>query len=302
MFLAKEQIQSASLATRQTDMLRQEYLTTKHHQRGFTLIELIIVIVIGGIVASMTSSILTLPVKAYVDSARRATLTDVAESSLRRMQRDIRRALPNSIRITNAGKTLELLHLVDGGRYRARQDSSTLTPSNILDFTAVDSSAEIIGKLHNLANITADSDRLVVYPIDTSSTYAGINSTVVTASTSASLLDFNSKQFPFSSPEQRFFIIDTPITYHCALTATAAKDKKLMRYESYSIQSLQVIPPASPLDVNGAVQANYLNSCHFSYHSGSSSRAGLVSLELSFTDDAGESVHLVHQVHVDNQP
>lgn len=277
-------------------------LTPQYPQHGFTLIELIIVIIIGGIVASMTTSILTLPVKAYVDSSRRATLTDVAESSLKRMQRDIRRALPNSIRITNGGKTLELLHLVDGGRYRARQDASSALASNILDFSTADTSAEIIGQLHNFTQISLGKDQLVVYPINTSSIYEGFNRTTLTASTTARLLDFDSQQFPFSSPEQRFFIIDTPITYHCDLTASQAKDKKLMRYQSYSIQSLQATPPASPLDVNGAVQANYVDSCHFSYDSGSNSRAGLVSLELSFTDEAGESVRLVHQVHVDNQP
>ncbi|MDQ7073061.1 MAG: hypothetical protein Q9N32_05720 [Gammaproteobacteria bacterium] len=36
------------------------------------------------------------------------------------MQRDIRSALPNSIRISADGKTLELLHTINGGRYRAR--------------------------------------------------------------------------------------------------------------------------------------------------------------------------------------
>lgn len=312
MFHVKERIQLVFLDTRQTKMFRlmtkskrntiPTHLTLKPKQGGFTLIEMIIVIVIGGIVASMTSSILTLPVKAYVDSARRATLTDVAESALRRMQRDIRRALPNSIRITNNGKTLELLHLVDGGRYRARQDASTALPSNILDFTVSDDSAEIIGSLHNFANITTGKDRLVIYPIDASNTYAGENSSLLTGSTTANVLNFNSKQFPFSSPQQRFFIIDSPITYHCDLTATETKDKKLMRYDAYTIQTNQVIPPSSPLDVNGAIQANFVDSCKFTYSSGSSSRAGLVTLEMSFTDDAGESVRLLHQVHVDNQP
>ena len=54
--------------------------------------------------------------------------------------------------------------------------------------------------------------------------------------------------------------------------------------------------------MNGAIQANYVDTCNFTYNSGSSSRAGLVNLEITFTDDAGESVRLVHQVHVDNQP
>jgi len=121
-------------------------------QRGFTLIEMVMVIVVGGIVAAMTVSILTLPINAYVDSSRRATLTDVAESALRRMQRDIRAALPNSIRVSSDGQSLELLHLVDGGRYRAElavDASGALIGNggNILDFTINDTSFAVLGTL-----------------------------------------------------------------------------------------------------------------------------------------------------------
>jgi hypothetical protein len=31
-------------------------------------------------------------------------------------------------------------------------------------------------------------------------------------------------------------------------------------------------------------------------------RSGLVTLELRLTDEVGESVHLIHQVHMSNQP
>ena len=80
-------------------------MSNRRKQQGFTLIELIITIVLGGIVAAITSSILTQPINAYMDSSRRATLTAAADSALQRMQRDIRRALPNSIRISADGKT-----------------------------------------------------------------------------------------------------------------------------------------------------------------------------------------------------
>jgi len=271
-------------------------------QSGFTLIELIITIVLGGIVAGMTTSVLTLPINAYIDVSRRATLTDVAESSLRRMQRDIRRALPNSIRITNGGKTLELLHLVDGGRYRAKQDGSTSTPSNLLDFSQADTSSEILGSLQNISNITLDSginnDRLFIYPVNTDEIYTGNNSAVLSSSSTSTLLDFASTQFPLSSPNQRFFIVDMPITYHCDTLSHL-----LIRYEDYAIQASQVTPPNTPLDTGGALQANYLSACDFNYDdTGSSTRSGLVSLSLTFTDDVGESVRLIHQVHVDNQP
>jgi MSHA biogenesis protein MshO len=275
-------------------------------QRGFTLIEMVLVIVVGGIVAAMTVSILTLPINAYVDSARRATLTDVAESALRRMQRDIRRALPNSIRITSDGQSLELLHIVDGGRYRSKLavDASGALISgggNILDFTFNDTSFAVLGTLQNFDNISLGSDRIVIYPLDAPSAsyaYTVANSTITDVASTADNLEFAALQFPLASPQQRFFVIDTPVTYRCDTSAGIPENRVLIRYQDYNIQEVQPEPPSS----GEAIQANYISNCQFSYSSGSSSRAGLVTVELTLTDDAGESVRLIHQVHVDNQP
>lgn len=267
-------------------------------QQGFTLIELIITIVLGGIVAAITSSVLTQPINAYMDSSRRATLTATADSALQRMQRDIRRALPNSIRISADGKTLELLHLVDGGRYRAQLASDT--SGDILDFTIADTRFDSLGPLQNFSNISLGSDRVVVYPLNTvgANPYAGDNTSIISNSSNANSIVFSAFQFPYSSPQQRFFIVDTPVTYSCDTSASATKDKVLIRYDNYAIQATQPVPPAS----GNAIQANYISDCTFSYNAGSSARAGLVTLDLTLADETGESVRLLHQIHVDNQP
>lgn len=269
-----------------------------YSQRGFTLVELIIVIVLSGIVASMTTSIITLPVNAYVDSARRATLTDNAESALRRIQRDIRSALPNSIRVSSDGKSLELLHVVDGGRYRSKLASDG--SGDILDFTISDTSFDVLGSLQNFSNIALGADSIVVYPLASagSNPYTGDNTAVISNSSTASHIAFSGFQFPLKSPQQRFFVIDSPISYRCNTSASAPKNKTLMRYQGYSVQASQPNPPNS----GGAIQSNYISDCNFSYSSGSSLRSGLVTIALTLTDDAGESIRLTHQVHVSNQP
>ena len=66
--------------------------------RGFTLLEAVLVIVITGIIAAIVAVFIKLPVDSYLDSARRAELTDVADTAVRRMARDIHLALPNSVR------------------------------------------------------------------------------------------------------------------------------------------------------------------------------------------------------------
>src|SRR6185503_18991127 len=69
---------------------------------GVTLIEMIMVIMITGILAAVSVVFLRGPVEGYVDVARRAELTDIADTALRRITRDLRTALPNSIRVTES--------------------------------------------------------------------------------------------------------------------------------------------------------------------------------------------------------
>lgn len=255
-------------------------------QQGFTLIELVIVMVVGGILATMTTSIITLPVKAYIDSTRRATLTDSAELALRRMQRDIRRALPNSIRITNSGTEIELLHVSDGGRYRAKLSGDG--SGDKLDFTTNDTSFDVIGTLNNSP---AAGSKLVVYNLGVSpaNAYADENTATIAASSTTTQIDISpAKKFPLKSPEQRFFIIDSKISYTCS-------GNTLNRVETF------FITPADPV-VGIQTKTNNTLLCDFSYDAGSSTRAGLVTLSLTLTDDANESITLIHQVHVDNQP
>jgi len=261
--------------------------------QGFTLIELIMVIVIVGILSTMTTDIITLPVQSYIDIERRTTLVDTAEMSIRRMQRDIRRALPNSIRITNSGTVIELLHTTDGGRYRAKLASDG--SGNILDFISADTSFDVIGDLAS----TPTGD-MVVYNLGSSSAdaYVGNNrATIDHTSTVNSIVLTSAKLFPFQSPQQRFFIVDTPITYSCA-------NGELRRYDN-SIDALYTIsstaPVLSALSYKLQAKANSL-SCSFSYNAGSSTRAGLVTLTITLTDETGESARLVDQVHVDNVP
>ena len=261
--------------------------------QGFTLIELIMVIVIVGVLATLSTNIITIPTKSYLDLSRRTTLVDVVEMALRRMQRDIRRALPNSIRITGGGTVVEMLHTVDGGRYRKSGSG------NILNFTTSDIGFDVIGVLQNFSEVNTSADQLVIYNLGSGVGQADAyqasnnNRSTLTASSSASTLTFTGKQFPIQSPQQRFFIVDTPISYRCDTV-----NKELLRYDGYPIAATQPNPPS----VTGKLQANYVAGCAFSYAAGSASRSGLVTLELILTDDAGESARLIHQIHVDNSP
>ena len=271
---------------------------------GFTLIELVIVILIIAILAAMSTQLITLPVKSYIDLKHRTTLVDTADTSLRRMQRDIRRALPNSIRVNSSGTMLELLHTSDGGRYRAstaNNSSVSTSPCGtvadaILNFTTTDDCFEIMGSLSTFDSTKTHSEFLYIYNTDVATAYIDINDPSsnrrqLTKSDNDSSITFTklTKPFPASSPEQHFFIVDTPITYYCELST-----QQLWRYHGYDIQPTQAPPP----DVNKQLQANKITGCKFIYTSNTLTRSGLVTLTITLDN----TVTLMHQIHVDNVP
>ena len=125
-------------------------------QSGFTLVEAVIVIVITGIVAGMVATFIKVPVDAYFDLQRRAELTDVADTTLRRMARDIHGALPNSVRIN--GNYLEFIPIRGAGRYRA--EAGTAAGDDPLDFSLAADAFDVLGPA---VTVAAAGDSVVIY-------------------------------------------------------------------------------------------------------------------------------------------
>lgn len=262
-------------------------------QRGATLIELVIVITITAAIAAGVAVFIARPVEGYVDAARRAELTDIADTALRRITRDLRGALPNSIRITTSlGVTyLEFLQTSAGGRYRAEPDSAG--GGDVLDFTAPDASFDVIGAMPAFAG----GESIVVYNLAASgavaNAYAGDNRAAYASSAGSTITLGAAKQFPFPSPGRRFQVVQYAVTYACN-PATG----ELRRYWDYGILAAQPTPPAT---ANNALLAGSVTACSFLYAAATGARTGAVTLALRVERD-GEPIQLFQQVHVSNAP
>lgn len=266
---------------------------TMQTQRGVTLIELVMVIVVTGIIAAGVAVFIQRPVEGYIDAGRRASLTDEADTALRRITRDLRNALPNSVRVDASGKFIEYIETTSGGRYRAEPTSGGA--GNILDFTTADTSFDVLGPapatgndivVYNLFNSGATSN---AYSGDNRATLGSVGATVV----------FGSKLFPESSPARRFHIVSGPVTYGCT-------GGQLLRYSGYGYNEPQVAPPTGG---SSAVLAGNVDvgECSFSYTAGSlSERTATVSIVLQINSAAAggtvEKVRLFQQVQIGNAP
>ena len=91
---------------------------------GFTLVELIVVIVVTAIVASFMVLFLDAPMQSYFAQTRRSDLVDSANRITRAVTADARTALPNSMRVNPARTALELLATTGVARYYGQGDKA----------------------------------------------------------------------------------------------------------------------------------------------------------------------------------
>ena len=268
-----------------------------HTTTGVTLIELIVVIAITSIIGAMVAMFIRRPVEGYADAARRASLTDEADTALRRLTRDLRLALPNSVRVDGSGQFVEYIETTGGGRYRAEVDS--VGGGNTLGFATADTTFDVLGPVPTLAV----GNHIVVYNLyntgTTSNAYFGDNRAAF-ASLAAPTITIASTLFPESSPAKRFHVVSGPVTYGCT-------GGQLLRYSGYAYNTAQVAPPIGATTT--AVLATHVDiaGCQFVYTAGAiSERIATVSIILPIVSTpAGggvERVRMFQQAQVSNAP
>lgn len=273
-------------------------------RRGFTLIEAIVVIVITGVISVVVGRFIVLPVQAYLATAARAALVDQADLALRRVGRDLRGALPGSVRVSGSGLALEFIPTSGGARYAT-------TGSGALQFGVLDTAFDLLGPPLVLGN----AQQLVFYNLGPgvtgSDAYAANGSALEQATsnrrtasngagsaTSITLASLAPLPVAAFAPPHRVVAIGSPVSWRCDLGSG-----RLLRHQGYGFQASQPDPPSGG---SSAVVATGVTACRFSANGTlAAARAALVSLQLTLatTTSAGsESVRLHHAIYVDNLP
>jgi MSHA biogenesis protein MshO len=282
-----------------------------------TLIELVIAITLSAIVVSFMAMFIVQPIEAFTGQKQRAQLSDAADGALRLLARDLRSALPNSIRTGGGGTitAIELLATIDGARY---QDNPVANAALWLDFSQADTAFSTTVPFSQVAlNYSSTANYLAIYNMGITGanayavgtqtpnviTPAGATITISTGATpNAQLVTVTpvsgTFQFALGSPEKRVYLISGPVSYLCD-TSTGL----MTRYSGYSIQATQPITATTLINAGataGMVASN-VAGCAFTYSAGTYSRVGMATLKLQLSYN-GQVIELLEQTHLVNAP
>ena len=242
---------------------------------GFTLIELIVVIVIAAIVAIFMVLFLDTPIESYFAQTRRSDLVDSAQRISYAVTVDARTALPNSMRVNAAATALELLATTGVARYYGSGDNpspgeqltigssipsfgtidpfSTQTPPYSANYVSVGNLGTPASNAYNSATgvmtPSGDSINVIVNP----GTPPSQGENQVTFSPAMTF-----QNAPPSA--HNAYLVSGPVSYVCNPNPANPTAGTLMRYSGYAITAAQAVPPAG----TGALIAHDVSACTIS--------------------------------------
>ncbi|WP_088329522.1 type II secretion system protein [Lacimicrobium sp. SS2-24] len=262
-------------------------------RRGFTLIELVTVIVILSIVSVGIFSFVGVGTRIYVDVTERDQILSEARFVIERLNRELRNAVPNSIRISDNYRCIEFAPIAWSSFY----EDVAVAPQTASDEITV---ADLSGYQRQI------NDRVIIYPLQPDHIYLGSDSHNVAPDAnpvSGNVLRLTSAhQFAADSPAQRLYIGRTPVSY-CLLA-----NNRLTRHTGYAYRDVQSESPTNAGIGRGVLMAQYVindpldaNDRPFRLESATLNRNALVQLQLRFELNE-ELVVFNNEVHLPNVP
>jgi MSHA biogenesis protein MshO len=286
-------------------------MTLSMRQRGFTLPELIIVLVITGVIAATLTVFLRPAIDNWAALRVRGDLTDQASTALHAMRRDVRVAVPNSIR-TPGTSCFELVPTIAGGRFRKDTDT-TRAGSLPLDLNGSTTQFDV---LTALATTPAAGDWVVIDNQNPGDVYTGSNRIAMAAAPGAGLASVRVSSITLGSAFNgsgydggRFVVVPNAqqaVTYACSGAGTDANGNgtgTLTRHSRYGFVAAYPGSCSAPAGATSAVLATRVKSCRFIYSptAGATQQSGFVSMQLELARN-NEVVSLLMGAHVMNVP
>lgn len=272
----------------------------KKNSLGFTILELIIVIIILGVMSVGIASFITLSTQTYLNVTERDNALGNARFVIERLSRELRDAVPNSIRIDDNGLTqcIEFVPIVASTTYI---DIPVVPEPASADFSAIPFN-NINGSPYTC---NACGDQVIVYPVTTDDIYNNHNDnsgkvfnlgsiSSVALNEWTLVIQNGAVSFDEESPTERLYIANQQISY-------CVSNGQIDRY-SNTIGGAQTIPAAG----NSVIMAENMAPIDFSQPPftilpATLTRNAIVQINLHFTRD-GEDYVFNNDIHINNIP
>lgn len=225
-------------------------LSNQGKSAGFTLIEMITVILILGIVVVGLSSFVIFGTRIFVESSAVDQVLSQSRFGIERMTRDIRRAVPNSMRtltaIDGSFQCLELLPIAASTSYINAPFVPQTAQNNL---TAIKSIRPIV-----------NNQSVLIYPLTTAEIYNPQGTTakrfivqsVTELGDKLTITLTQSVRFTEASAVKRLYVADSPLSY-CFVNN--ASNVELRLYQNYGYKVNQPAPAAMG---NGVLMAQHV--------------------------------------------
>jgi MSHA biogenesis protein MshO len=272
-------------------------------QSGFSLMEMVMVIVILGILAGVLVPMIMESMNAYEDTKQRSRLVGKGRLALERIAREVRHAVPNSLSTVGGGSGIEFLRARAGGRYVEHKDNFGTAFSSIPRRFQKNANKTELYKVGTELSFSA-GDMLVIGNTAPSDLVVGSPSSIVPltgiAATTAALdgtpngqvLQFGGNRFPYDSPGKHFFIADDVV--EVGLTGSTL-------YWHEGAFSASLYDQSQDWNSTDPVLVEEVSNLAFRYTPGNTASTGLLQIELSL-DYGDETIDLYHEVHIRNTP
>jgi len=255
--------------------------------RGFTLIELMVVIVILAVVATAGTQFIVSTIQSYNQTQTRSKLINTGRQAIERVTRQLRGALPYSLRLTNTNACIEFLPIAGGGNYLADlPDTDNGAPAAISFATATHAvdfgTAEYVsvGSLASTEVYGAGPVSLATLDVDAPA--------LVTLTAA--------KSWQRNSINRRFYLVDNP-------QAFCVQSGELRFYQNLDVTAASVPGLAGACVETGCsvLAQNISGAADFQLSAGTEDRNTKVTVGLSFVE-GGETVTLSQGVLIRNVP
>lgn len=258
-------------------------------QFGFTLIELIVVIVLMGIISVAGTEIIRNSADAYSKMTGRQAIGSAARVTVERVTRELRSALPNSVRVNASNTCFEFLPVNAAGTYITLPVSASAT--TFVSARMNPGLDAVSGRVavYSLSNQVYDTAEGMLSPAATLGAPNANNEIVVTMA--------SAYQFGNNSIQSRYYLVADPVSF-------CIDGDNLFRYQNYGLVTVQ--PDIADLPTSLPARALLANGLAASVSpfdvSGSTlTRNSIVRMDLIFSV-SGESARIEHEVQVRNVP